>query len=352
MFPTGSRAARRRRRARHHRGDRLRRHPGGVARHRRPDQRRARAWRSWPASTCTPATPTCRRWTRRRSPSRPPPPRCRARASGRSSPPSAGCSSSSGWSPTRSCFIFGIIALIAAAAEWMVQAWSERASADVAFNADVRGRIAHPLEFPILGAVGVGIVIYSFSRIMLFLSKTSGPAVFAMIAAAILRRRLRRRLPPVAPRRGRRRRGGHRRGRAGRRRRRRGARGRARAAPPRDDRGPGRRGRVRHRRGDRGRRARLADGRRQGQPHRRGDAATRTARSIAKNLGVTGDQDTVVVTRSNPTNVLFRNESSEERRLVLDLGTRPEIDEEGEEIADTEMPNQHARSSSRKAAAS
>ena len=68
----------------------------------------------------------------------------------------------------------------------MVQAWSERASADVAFNAGVRARIAHPLEFPILGAVGIGIVIYSFSRIMLFLSKASGPAVFATIAAGIL----------------------------------------------------------------------------------------------------------------------------------------------------------------------
>jgi len=83
-------------------------------------------------------------------------------------------------------FIFGIILLIAATAEWMVQAWSERASSDVAYNADVRARIAHPLEFPILAAVGVGIIIYSFSRIMLFLSKTSGPAVFAVIAAAIL----------------------------------------------------------------------------------------------------------------------------------------------------------------------
>ena len=50
---------------------------------------------------------------------------------------------------------------------------------------------------------------------------------------------------------------------------------------------------------------------------------------VAQNLGVTGDQDAVVVTRSNPTNVLFINESGEDRRLVLDLGTRPEIDEDG-----------------------
>ena len=62
---------------------------------------------------------------------------------------------------------------------------------------------------------------------------------------------------------------------------------------------------------------------------------------VAKNLGVTGDQDTVVVTRANPTNVVFYNESDEERRLVLDLGTRPELDADGNEIADSEVPNQY-----------
>jgi hypothetical protein len=62
----------------------------------------------------------------------------------------------------------------------------------------------------------------------------------------------------------------------------------------------------------------------------------------AHNLDVTGDQDTVVVTRSNPTNVLFVNDTAENRRLVLDLGTRAEVDEEtGDTIPDTEEPAQH-----------
>jgi hypothetical protein len=60
----------------------------------------------------------------------------------------------------------------------------------------------------------------------------------------------------------------------------------------------------------------------------------------AHNLGVTGTMDKVVVTRANSTNVLFRNESAEERRLVLDLGTEPETDETGETIPDTEVPRQ------------
>ena len=41
-------------------------------------------------------------------------------------------------------FIFGIIALLGATVEWMIEAWSDRASADLQHNAEVRGRIAHP----------------------------------------------------------------------------------------------------------------------------------------------------------------------------------------------------------------
>ena len=43
----------------------------------------------------------------------------------------------------------------------------------------------HPLEFPVLGAVGLTVIIYSFSRIMLFVSKESGPAVFVIVAALV-----------------------------------------------------------------------------------------------------------------------------------------------------------------------
>lgn len=83
-------------------------------------------------------------------------------------------------------FVLGIAALVAVGAEWAVQAWSERASADADVNTAVRGRIAHPLEFPVLAAVGVGVIVYSFSRIMLFLSKTGGPVAFGLIAILVL----------------------------------------------------------------------------------------------------------------------------------------------------------------------
>lgn len=83
--------------------------------------------------------------------------------------------------------ILGLIVLFAATAEWLVQAWSERASADQAYNTAVRERIAQPLELPILGAIGVAVIIYSVSRVMLGLPSKSGAVVaFVVVAALVL----------------------------------------------------------------------------------------------------------------------------------------------------------------------
>ena len=83
--------------------------------------------------------------------------------------------------------ILGLIVLLAATAEWMVQAWSERASADQAYNTTVRDRIAQPLELPIIGAIGVAVIIYSISRVMLGLpSKTAAIVAFVVVAALVL----------------------------------------------------------------------------------------------------------------------------------------------------------------------
>jgi hypothetical protein len=83
-------------------------------------------------------------------------------------------------------FKAGIVVVGAALVEWMVQAWSERASDDAAYNASLRGRIMHPLEFPLLAVLGLGVAIYSFSRIMLAINKTGGRAAFLGIGAVVL----------------------------------------------------------------------------------------------------------------------------------------------------------------------
>ncbi len=83
-------------------------------------------------------------------------------------------------------FIVGVVLLLAAGAEWTAEAWAERASADAAHNAEVRSRIANPLEFPLAAAIGIGIIVYAFSRIMLWLSKTNTVVFFSVMGAIIL----------------------------------------------------------------------------------------------------------------------------------------------------------------------
>lgn len=82
--------------------------------------------------------------------------------------------------------ILGVVVVVAAFVEWTVQSWSDRASADPAHNADLRGRIMQPLEFPVLATIGSAVVILSFSRIMLAVSKSAGAVLFIVFASLVL----------------------------------------------------------------------------------------------------------------------------------------------------------------------
>lgn len=82
--------------------------------------------------------------------------------------------------------VLGLIVLLAAITEWTVLAWSERASADQAYNTEVRERIALPLELPILAAIGVGVIIYSISRVMLGLPSKDGAVLTFVVVAALV----------------------------------------------------------------------------------------------------------------------------------------------------------------------
>ncbi len=83
-------------------------------------------------------------------------------------------------------FLLGLAALAASFVEWVIQGWSESASSDAAYNASIRGRLLHPLEFPVLAAVGLGVIILSFSRIMLTLSRDAGAIVFIAVSTLVL----------------------------------------------------------------------------------------------------------------------------------------------------------------------
>ena len=82
--------------------------------------------------------------------------------------------------------VIGLVALVVTGGEWTVQAWSERASGNVEHNAAVRSRMSNPLEYPVGGAVAIGIIVFAFSRVMLWLSKTNTVIAFAVLAAVVL----------------------------------------------------------------------------------------------------------------------------------------------------------------------
>lgn len=84
-------------------------------------------------------------------------------------------------------FVLGMIAILAAAIEWLVQGWSERASKSTEYNADARNVMVDPLELPVAGAIGAGVIVYAFSRVMLGLPTKSATVVaFAVVAALVL----------------------------------------------------------------------------------------------------------------------------------------------------------------------
>ena len=92
-----------------------------------------------------------------------------------------------GFITQHSIVLVGMVIIAAAGAEWVVQAWSEGASGNVEYNDEVRSRLANSLEYPVGAAIAMGIVVYSFSRVMLWLSsKTNTTIAFAVAAGVVL----------------------------------------------------------------------------------------------------------------------------------------------------------------------
>lgn len=83
-------------------------------------------------------------------------------------------------------FILGLIVVAAAFVEWAIQAWADRASSDPAYNASVRAKILHPIEFPVIAAVGLAVIIISFAEIMLAVDRSAGAVLFIIVSSWVL----------------------------------------------------------------------------------------------------------------------------------------------------------------------
>jgi hypothetical protein len=82
-------------------------------------------------------------------------------------------------------FVLGIAVLVGGGVEWMIQSWADRASADPAYNNNVRGKVLGGIEYPGLSAVLTIAVAFLFSRIFLAVSKNAATIFFMVVAAVI-----------------------------------------------------------------------------------------------------------------------------------------------------------------------
>ena len=80
----------------------------------------------------------------------------------------------------------GVIGVLLAGGAWLVQSWADRASGDRRFNAMVGERTVEPFRLPLAVVVVMGVIVYSFSRIMLWVDKAGGPVVFGVLGALVL----------------------------------------------------------------------------------------------------------------------------------------------------------------------
>ena len=83
-------------------------------------------------------------------------------------------------------FVIGMFVVGIALVEWTVQAWADRATGDPEANRQIRNRFMHPIEFPVAGALAIGVVVLSVSRVLLAISATAASAAAIVFATAVL----------------------------------------------------------------------------------------------------------------------------------------------------------------------
>jgi hypothetical protein len=82
-------------------------------------------------------------------------------------------------------FYLGLVVLFVAGLQWLVQAWSDRATGDPAINRVIRDRVVGPFEVPVMALLGFALVAIAMSRVFLAASAT-GAVIAGTVATVII----------------------------------------------------------------------------------------------------------------------------------------------------------------------
>lgn len=85
-----------------------------------------------------------------------------------------------------SLFALGMLGIFIVTVEWAVRAWSDRATGDPAVNRDIRNRLMYPVEVPVMGVLGIALMVLAVSRILLALPKIGSYLVFGLVPVLLL----------------------------------------------------------------------------------------------------------------------------------------------------------------------
>lgn len=78
-------------------------------------------------------------------------------------------------------FYLGLVVLFVAGLQWLVQAWSDRASGDPEVNRIIRNRLVGPFEIPVMALLAFAVVAVAMSRVFIAVS-----AIGAVVAGTVV----------------------------------------------------------------------------------------------------------------------------------------------------------------------